>query len=94
MSQKILVFYTNQPCLDITTLDVAEDTPNYGRGYGLNRDRNPDIDWTELRNTSLKDAKQVDLIPELKQILIEDLAYAYGNNTALFSSKMKEFNLF
>lgn len=94
MKQKILVFCTNQPCLDITTLDVPKDTPNYGKRFGLNRDRNPDRDWSELRNTSLEYAKEVELTPKLKQILIEDLAYTYGSNTSKFSDKMKEFNLF
>lgn len=90
---KILVFSNNQPCLNITTLHV-KNTTNDGKKFGLNRDRCPDKDWSELRNTSLEHAKEVELTKELKQILIEDLAYAYGSNTSLFSSKMKEFNLF
>lgn len=90
---KILVFYGNQPCLEIKQLDVPEETPNYGKKYGVNRDRNPDRDWSELRQTSLEYAKEVELTPELKQILLEDLAYTYGSNTSLFASKLKEFNL-
>lgn len=89
----ILVFSNNQPCLNISTLDVKEGTPNYGKKYGLNRDRFPDRDWGELRSTSLAYAKEVELTDELKQILLEDLSYAYGNNTQLFGNKLKEFNL-
>lgn len=38
-------------------------------------------------------AKEVELTPELKQILLEDLAYAYGRNTNKFGQKLKEFYL-
>ena len=76
---KILVFYDNQPCLDKST--------------GLNRDRNPDNGWTELRNTVLTQAKETELTPELKQVLLEDIAYVYGNNSKQFTAKLKEFNL-
>jgi len=76
---KILVFYCNQPCLDKLT--------------GLNRDRNPDSNWHELRSTILTAAKEVELTPELKQILLEDIAYVYGNDSKKFTAKLKEFNL-
>lgn len=91
--KKILVFAGNQPCLDISTMDVPKGTPNYGKKFGLNRDRNPDRDWSELRSTSIEYAKEVELTNELKQILLEDLAYTYGSSTRKFASKMKEFDL-
>jgi hypothetical protein len=79
--KKILVFGHNQPCLDV-------------RGnMGLNRDRNPDRDWSELRDTTLLYAKEVEMTNELKQILLEDLAYTYGSVTDKFASKLKEFGL-
>ena len=90
--KKIKVFSGNQPCLDITTSNMTVG-PNVGRQYGLNRDRNPDRDWPELRNTIMDNAKDADLTSELKQILIEDLAYAYGSDSIKFRAKMKEFNL-
>ena len=77
--EKILVFKKKQPCLNIQD------------GFGLNRDRNPDSDWNELRVTDIKSAKKTKLTPELKQILLEDLAYVYGNNSKTFREKLKEF---
>jgi hypothetical protein len=91
--QKIWVFYNIQPVLDITTLNVPKGTPNYGKKYGLNRDRTPDRDWDELRRTGMSNAKEVELTKELKQILLEDLAFAYGQDSVKFTSKLKEFNL-
>lgn len=93
LMKTILVFNGNQPCLDISTRDVPKNTPNYGKKFGLNRDRNPDTDWPELRNTSLECAKEVEFTDEIKQILLEDLAYIYGSNSSKFSVKLKEFNL-
>lgn len=60
---------------------------------GLNRDRNPDADWDELRSTNLNSntISEVELTEELKIILLEDLAYTYGNNTTKFNNKLKEF---
>lgn len=86
----MLIFWANQPCLDISELDVTTG-PNVGKKYGLNRDRNPDRDWSELRNTILSSAKEIEETPELRQILLEDLAYTYGNNTTKFREKLKEF---
>lgn len=85
----MLVFYGNQPCLDIEVCQTPG--PNFNRKYGLNRDRNPDRDWSELRNTDLSIAKVVKDTPELRQILLEDLAYTYGRDTKKFSEKLKEF---
>lgn len=90
--KKIKVFYKNQPCLDIQSDKDASG--NVIRQYGLNRDRNPDRDWSELRNTIMTNAEEVELTTELKQILIEDLAYAYGQDSAKFSEKMLEFDLY
>lgn len=78
---KILVFYGNQPCLNIA-----------GKS-GLNRDRNPDNGWDELRSTAIVAAKETELTSELKQILLEDIAYVYGNDSKQFTAKLKEFNL-
>lgn len=89
---KIYVFPNNQPCLQISTSNTVVG-PNVGKRYGLNRDRIPDSGWSENRNTIMTKAKQVELTPELKQILIEDLAYTYGHNTKVFADKLKEFNL-
>ena len=82
--KKILVFPGNQPCLDIGTTPI-------GITFGLNRDRTPDASWGELRKTRLYIAEEVELTPELKLILLEDLAYVYGNNTKEFNAKLKEF---
>lgn len=79
---KILVFNNNQPCLDIRS-----------DGTGVNRDRNPDNGWDELRVTNIKYAKEQELTPELKVILIEDLAYFLGKHSDKFTVKLKEFNL-
>lgn len=79
---KILVFHGNQPCLDVQ----GDDT-------GVHRDRNPDAGWNELRATNMKFAKEVELTPELKLILLEDLAYFLGQHTTKFTAKLKEFKL-
>lgn len=75
----IQVFYSKQPCL------------NVDEGFGLNRDRNPDSGWGEVRSTNMSLSKTVVLTPELRQTLLEDLAYVYGQNTKIFSEKLKEF---
>jgi hypothetical protein len=91
-SNKILVFYGNQPCLDITTCDV--EGPNFNVKYGVNRDRNPDRDWSELRKSRIStNTKEVEMTPELKIILLEDLAYTYGQDSKKFNAKLKEFKL-
>ncbi len=79
---KILVFNNNQPCLDIQS-----------NGTGVNRDRNPDNGWDELRVTNIEYAKEQELSLELKIILIEDLAYFLGKHSDKFTAKLKEFNL-
>lgn len=75
---KIRIAKFNQPVLDINE-----------EGFGLNRDRNPDRDWSELRLT--RETEEIESTPELRQILLEDLAYAYGSNTKKFTEKLKEF---
>lgn len=88
---KTIFIINNRPVLDITILNVSKDNPNYGIKFGTNRDRNPNRGWTELRGTNMSNAKEVELTEELKQTLLEDLAYAYGNNTSKFTEKLKEF---
>lgn len=88
----IKVFPNNEPCLEIRTETI--DGPNKGRNYGLHRDRFPDAGWGELRNTDLSYSKELELTGELRKILIEDIAFAYGNDTKKFSKKMNEFGLF
>ena len=80
-TQKIIISHGN-PILDINA-DLM----------GLNRDRNPDRDWPELRRSNINYCKEVELTDELKKILIEDLAFAFGNNSEKFYQKLREFNL-
>lgn len=75
----IQVFSKNQPCLDI----VGE--------YGINRDRNPDSGWGQLRKTFIDYSEEVELTDKLRVILLEDLAYVYGENTEKFNQKLREF---
>lgn len=88
---KIFVFYNNQPCLDINQCET--EGVNYMASYGLNRDRNPDTDWGELRRTRLTEAKEVELDERLRLILLEDLAFAFGNDSKKFRNKLYEFKL-
>lgn len=82
----MLVFYKREPVLDISIVQDAD--------FGLHRDRTPDRDWSELRRGRIQDkAEDLPATPELLQILLEDLAYTYGNNTSVFVKKLKEFNL-
>lgn len=68
-------------------------------GFGLNRDRNPDNGWGQLVRTRLDSTKitniDISLVMniEYKIILLEDLAYVYGNNTNQFRNKLIEFGL-
>jgi len=90
--KKIFVFYNNQPVLDYYI--EQKEGVNKGNKYGLNRDRNPDRDWTQLRNSLMNEnCKEVELTNELKIILLEDLAFAFGNNTSKFNQKLREFGL-
>lgn len=77
MKKFIYVINGNQPCLEIKESDKI---------YCYNRDRNPDNDWNEIRLTlmSEKNCKFVELTDELKQILIEDLAYFIGKDSNQF----------
>ena len=87
----IKTFYGIQPVIDIR----IEKTPgpNFGKEYGLNRDRKPDADWSEWRSSLMNNAKDTEVTPELLQILIEDLANYYGENPKLFSNKLTEFGI-
>lgn len=85
----LVKFNYNQPILHINN-----------EGFGLNRDRNPDRDWGQLRNTRIegnKNIKEIDIsLPEnyyYKLTLIEDIAYAYGLDSVKFINKMIEFKL-
>lgn len=78
---KIKVFYGNQPCLEEKN------------GMGLNRDRNPDSGWGEMRNTRIESAKEIEMNKDIRKILLEDIAFHYGKNSAEFSRKLEEFNL-
>ena len=79
---KIKVFDGIEPCL----LEVG--------GMGIHRDRNPDAGWGELRKTILSEAKEVELTPELKITLIEDLAFYKGSDSEIFSELMRIFKLY
>lgn len=87
----MLVFWGNQPCLDTEVCETPG--PNLNRVYGLNRDRHPDRDWGELRRSDVTDARHVKETPELRLILLEDLAYTYGRDSKKFREKLEEFNL-
>lgn len=80
--EKIKVFYGNEPCI------LEKD------GYGLHRDRCPDSGWCELRYGIMSNVKEVYLTPELRKILIEDIAYYAGQNSKLFSELMDSFGLY
>ena len=86
----MIVFYGIEPCLEITEYD-GKTGPNVGKKYGLRRDRNPDRDWSELRNTCMSISKEVEDTDELRKILLEDLAYTYGKDTKKFTDKLFEF---
>lgn len=78
----MLVIYKTEPILHTDGI------------FGMHRDRIPDAGWSELRSSRLE-GKVEDLpaTPELLQILLEDLAYAYGENSTKFIEKLREFNL-
>lgn len=82
---KIRTYY-NMPIIDVNN-----------EGNGIVRDRYPDNGWGEMRGINLLNdsvlgkIKILDLNNEIKVILLEDLAYYYGNNTSKFNEKLKEF---
>lgn len=89
---KILAFYGKEPVLELTTCEI--EGPNYGKRYGLHRERdNPSnmINWGDLWNTPIDRCKEVNLTSELKITLLEDLAFCYGQQSAKFNAKLKEF---
>jgi len=86
----MIVFSRKEPCLEITPFE-GKIGPNVGKKYGLHRDRNPDRDWGELRNTCMSVSKEVEDTDELRKILLEDLAYTYGKDTKKFTEKLFEF---
>ena len=92
--KKVFVFHHNQVALDIIVESGShQSSSNHKVQFGLNRDRQPDSSWNELRNTRLDQAVELELTPELKQVLLEDLAYAYGQDSEKFTEKLKEFKL-
>ena len=88
----VVQFLNKQPILEVNE-----------SGSGLNRDRSPDSGWSELRNSNLENPsvkEKIEMIDisleenkEYRRILIEDIAYTYGNDTNKFRSKLKEFGL-
>ena len=87
----IKTFYNIQPVIDISIEKAS--CPNFGKEYGLNRDRNPDSGWSEWRSSLMDNSKDTEVTPELLQILVEDLANYYGGNSREFSEKLKEFGI-
>ena len=80
----IKTLYKNQPLLEL-----RGDTK--GTEWGVTRDRFPDNSWDELRETHISKFKDVEETPKLRQILLEDLAFAFGHNSQKFSEKLVEF---
>lgn len=75
---KIFVVYGRLPVVHINgTLAVYRDRDENGETF----------------QRPFSDTTHVELTPELKQTLLEDLAYFYGNNSKKFTEKLKEFNL-
>lgn len=89
--KKIKVFYGRQPILEVRT--ETSPGPNLGNEYGMSRDRKPDAGWGQITGTIMDKAVEVDLTPELKQTLLEDIAYVYGQDSSKFTEKLKEFEL-
>lgn len=83
--------YFGQPILDVFKgISAGVETD-----FGLVRDRNPDRDWGELSKVNMEMCRieEVELTKQLKTTLLEDLAYAFGNNTEKFNQKLKEYDL-
>lgn len=86
----IKTFYGNQPVINIRK---ETEGVNFGKEFGLNRDRLSDANWSEWRITNMNQSRDTELTPELLQILVEDLANYYGENSKRFSEKLKEFGI-
>ena len=80
----IFAVYGTQPILEVDN-----------DGMGLNRDRQPDSGWGELRRTRMgvTQVKEIDLTQEMKQILLEDLAFAFGDRSDKFMERVLHFEL-
>ena len=88
---KIKAVYGIQPILDIQDgISAGKTVP-----FGLNRDRTPDNGWSELRSTNMASdtIKEVPLDAKMKLILLQDLAYAYGQDSEKFAAKLVKFGL-
>ena len=82
---KVKVFYANEPVLEVKT-------ETNGKLYGLHRDRNPDAGWGELRWSLMDErVKEVELTPELRKILVEDICTSFPDHRVY--DKLKEFDL-
>lgn len=85
---QILVFFNNQPVIEVEYNKVQE------AWFGINRDRDPDSGWGEFRRSRIEKDNRcewVDLTPELKRILVEDIC-EYCTNKKVYL-KLKEFDL-
>lgn len=85
--KKIKVFHRTHSLLEV----IMKNASN--REYGVNRNRDPDAGWGEVVQTDMDYCQELDMTPELKLTLLEDLAYVYGSNTKKFRSKLKQFKL-
>lgn len=84
---KVLVNNSNQPIIN-TELDS-------GQTYGINRDRSPDANWSEWRKTNItsNSISEVEVTPELKIIMIQDISDLYHSKPDLLIDKLNEFHL-
>jgi hypothetical protein len=81
---KIRVFYGIEP--------IIETKVENGREFGLHRDRQPDAGWGEMRWTFIDErVKEVELTPELRKILVEDICVSMPDHKVY--GKLKEFDL-
>lgn len=79
------------PILDVSDGVSAGETTD----FGLIRDRQPDNGWGELQRVNIRSPtiKETELTNELKMILLEDLAYAFGQDSKKFTDKLKDFKI-
>ena len=88
---KIKAVYGIQPILDVQDgISAGKTVP-----FRLNRDRIPDNGWPQLRSTNMSSdvIKEVPLNAKMKLILLQDLAYTYGQNSDKFTAKLVKFGL-
>lgn len=90
---KTIKTYYGQPILEtVKRISAGKEID-----FGICRDRNPDCGWGEMHQVNLSmnniGLKESELDAELKLRLLEDLAYAYGNNTEKFRFYLLKFDL-